>query len=200
MRAWIYLLLFLGIIGDVTMARADQSIKPPSSDRAIFAGGCFWCEEEAFEGVPGVISVVSGYTGGHTPNPTYEQVSTEQTGHKESVEVTFDPSKITYNQLLDIYWHNVDPFDAEGQFCDKGDSYKAVIFYTNETQKKEAEESKKNVETQLKKPVVTEIVAASTFYPAEEYHQKYAKKNPIRYKFYRYSCGRDKRLKEVWGK
>jgi peptide-methionine (S)-S-oxide reductase len=182
------------------MTKADEPLKTHSTEKAIFSGGCFWCVETAFEELPGVISVVSGYTGGHTPNPTYEQVSGEGTGHKESVEVTFDPTKITYDDLLGIYWHNIDPFDSEGQFCDKGDSYKAVIFYTNEAQKKKAEDSKKKVETQLKKPISTEIVAATRFYPAEEYHQKYAEKNPIRYKFYRYSCGRDARLKEVWGK
>ncbi|HUX79880.1 MAG TPA: peptide-methionine (S)-S-oxide reductase MsrA [Alphaproteobacteria bacterium] len=182
------------------MTHADKPVKSHSTEKAIFSGGCFWCVEVAFEGLPGVSSVVSGYTGGHTKNPTYEQVSGEGTGHKESVEVTFDPSKITYDELLETYWKNIDPFDAAGQFCDKGDSYKAFIFYTNETQKKKAEESKKKVEALLKKPVVTEIEAASTFYPAEEYHQKYAQKNPIRYKFYRYSCGRDKRLQQVWGK
>lgn len=172
---------------------------PQTNEIAIFSGGCFWCTEETFEDLPGVISVVSGYTGGHTKNPTYEQVSGEKTGHKEAVQITFDPSKITYEQLLDKYWHNVDPFNASGQFCDIGDSYKAVIFYTTDEQKKQAEASKRAVEERLKKPIVTEIQPASTFYPAEEYHQKFAKKNPLRYSFYRYSCGRDDRLKDVWG-
>lgn len=182
------------------MTHADESLKSNSTDVAIFSGGCFWCVESAFDKLPGVISAVSGYTGGHTLNPTYEQVSGEKTGHKEAVQVTFDPTKITYDELLETYWHNIDPFDATGQFCDKGDSYKAFIFYTNETQKKKAKESKKKHETELKQPIVTEIVGATTFYPAEEYHQKYYEKNPIRYKFYRYSCGRDARLNKVWGK
>lgn len=167
---------------------------------AIFAGGCFWCEEEVFEKVPGVISVMSGYTGGHLKNPTYEQVSAGGTGHLEAVQVTYDPSKITYEKLLDLFWHNVDPFDTLGQFCDKGSSYKAVIFYSGDEQKKLAESSKKKLEEQFKKPISTEIRAASEFYPAEEYHQKYAEKNPLRYSFYRRSCGRDARLGEVWGK
>ncbi len=182
------------------MTHADKPLKGSPVEVAIFSGGCFWCVETAFNDLPGVTSVVSGYTGGHVQNPTYELVSGEKTGHKESVQVTFDPRKISYDQLLEIYWKNIDPFDSEGQFCDKGDSYKAIIFYTNEIQKKKAEDSKKKAEEQLKKTIVTEIVAASTFYPAEEYHQKYAEKNPIRYKFYRFSCGRDKRLHEIWEK
>ena len=182
------------------MTNAKTSPPTHTPETAIFSGGCFWCEEEVFEDLSGVISVVSGYTGGHTKNPTYEDVSSEKTGHKESVQVTFDPAKITYDQLLEKYWHNIDPLDAEGQFCDIGDSYKAVIFYTNSAQKEKAEASKKKFSAQLHKPIVTEIQPASTFYPAEEYHQEYAKKNPLRYKFYRYSCGRDKRLSEIWGK
>lgn len=194
----IFYTLVISLILGATMTKAEAEPQP-STEIAIFSGGCFWGEEEVFDDLPGVISVISGYTGGHIKNPTYAQVSNERTGHKEAVKVTFDPSKITYEQLLDKYWRNIDPFNASGQFCDIGDSYKAVIFYASEAQKTLAEASKKKVETQLGKPVVTELQAASTFYPAEEYHQKYAKKNPIRYKFYRYSCGRDKRLKEVWG-
>lgn len=185
---------FLGI--SKTLAEDQQS---SASATAIFAGGCFWCEEEVFDSLPGVISTLSGFTGGHTSNPTYKEVSAGGTGHLESVQVTYDPQKISYGQLLDAFWHNVDPFDAEGQFCDKGDSYKAAIFYTNSEQKKVAEESKQNLEGSLKKKIVTEIRAASIFYPAEEYHQKYAQKNPIRYTFYRSRCGRDERLQAVWG-
>ena len=170
-----------------------------SEETAIFSGGCFWCVEEAFNHLPGVLSVTVGYTGGHTPHPTYEQVSHENTGHKESVQITFDPTKITYNDLLNTYWHNIDPFDGTGQFCDKGDSYRAVIFYTNDIQRKKAEASKNEIEQDLKMPVTTEIQKSSTFYPAEDYHQHYAEKNPLRYKFYRYTCGRDQRLTEVWG-
>lgn len=167
---------------------------------AIFAGGCFWCEEQVYEKQPGVISVISGYTGGTLKNPTYEQVSEGGTGHLEGVKVTYDPTKITYEKLLDLYWHNIDPFDPLGQFCDKGTSYKAVIFYTGDEQKKLAVESKTKLEEQFKKKITTEIVAASEFYPAEDYHQDYATKNPLRYGFYRRSCGRDARLEEVWGK
>ncbi len=197
-RALYFVTFLISMIGE-PMAATKKSL-PPSSEIAIFAAGCFWCEEEVFEDLPGVLSVVSGYTGGHTPYPTYEQVSGEATGHKESVQVTFDPSRITYDQLLEAFWHNADPFDGEGQFCDNGESYKAVIFYTNENQKQKADTSKKRWETVFKKQILTEIQASSTFYPAEDYHQNYGKKNPLRYKFYRYSCGRDKRLKEVWGK
>lgn len=189
-------LSFLGIVG-LMMNPAKAST---STETAIFSGGCFWCVDEAFNHLPGVISVTVGYTGGHTPNPTYEQVSHENTGHKESVQIVFDPTKITYDDLLTTYWHNIDPFDGGGQFCDKGDSYKAVIFYTNDKQQEKAETSKTNVEQQFQKPVATEIRQASPFYPAEDYHQHYAEKNPIRYKFYRYTCGRDQRLAQVWGK
>lgn len=161
---------------------------------AIFAAGCFWCVEEAFTHIPGVIEVTSGYTGGSSTQPTYQN----HAGHKEAVRVVFDPEKISYNQLLQIFWRNSDPFDAAGQFCDKGDAYKTVIFYGNDEQQKEAELSKKQIQELLGKPVVTELVAATAFYPAEEYHQRYAQKNPVRYTFYRFNCGRDARLKEVW--
>ena len=198
MITWISIIGFLGAMVNTSVIGAD---KPSSSTEvAIFSGGCFWCEAEAFNKLPGVLSVVSGYTGGHTIDPTYAQVSAEGTGHKESIQVTFDPTQITYDQLLDVYWHNIDPFDGKGQFCDKGDSYKALIFYTNDIQKHKAEASKKKLEAMLKQPILTEIQAASFFYPAEDYHQDYAQKNPIRYKFYRYACGRDKRLAEIWGK
>jgi peptide-methionine (S)-S-oxide reductase len=176
---------------------------PPNRDTAIFAGGCFWCEETAFEGVPGVISVTSGFTGGQTKNPTYEMVSAGSTGHAESVEVLFDPSRISYEKLLDIFWHNVDPTQANGQFCDHGTQYRSAIFYRDEAQKRAAEASRAKVEQDPRfagKKIVTQIVAASTFYPAEEYHQQFYKKNPVRYHEYRTGCGRDARLKEIWGK
>jgi peptide-methionine (S)-S-oxide reductase len=150
-----------------------------------------------FEHLPGVISVVSGFTGGKTKNPTYEQVSEGGTGHLESVKVTFDPHKISYEKLLEAFWNNVDPFDAQGQFCDKGDSYKAAIFYANEQQKEKAEASQKALQKQFKEKIVTAIKAAGEFYEAEEYHQHYAEKNPVRYKYYRWGCGRDKRLAEI---
>jgi peptide-methionine (S)-S-oxide reductase len=166
---------------------------------AIFAGGCFWCMETAFEGVPGVISSVSGYAGGPKKNPTYEEVGTGATGHAESVKVTYDPSKITYAKLLDLFWKNVDPFSANGQFCDRGPQYRSAIFWLDDAQKKAAEESKREVEKKLGKPVVTEVTRGGEFWPAEDYHQDFFKKNPVRYQSYRLGCGRDRRLKEVWG-
>jgi len=173
---------------------------PPET--AVFAGGCFWCEETAFEGVPGVLSVTSGYSGGQKKDPTYEEVSSGSTGHAESVEVAFDPSKITYAKLLDIFWHNVDPLDAGGQFCDRGTQYRSAIFYKGDAQKKAAEESKAKLETdpRFRGKIATQIVPLSTFYRAEEYHQDFYKKNPEHYAAYRIGCGRDLRMGEIWGK
>jgi peptide-methionine (S)-S-oxide reductase len=165
---------------------------------ATFAGGCFWCMEGPFDSLPGVISVTSGYTGGHVTNPTYEQVSAGGTGHRESVEIVFDPTKITYAKLLDVFWHNVDPTDNDGQFCDKGSQYRSAIFYHDETQKRLAEESKAAVVKKLGR-VYTDILPASIFWRAEDYHQHFYKKNPVRYHFYRFNCGRDQRLKSLWG-
>lgn len=166
---------------------------------AIFAGGCFWCMEKDFDHVKGVISTTSGYTGGTQKNPTYEEVSAGGTGHVESVQVTYDATKVSYEQLLDFYFHNIDPTRDDGQFCDKGNQYRPVIFYMNESQKAAAEKYKQDLIASKKiQPVLVQILPASTFYPAEEYHQKYYRKNPVRYKFYRYNCGRDKRIKEVW--
>jgi peptide-methionine (S)-S-oxide reductase len=168
---------------------------------AIFAGGCFWCMEPPFDALPGVIKTVSGYTGGHTENPTYKEVSNGRTGHLESVQVTYDPSKISYGKLLEVYWHNIDPFDNDGQFCDKGEPYKTVIFYQDERQKQLAEASKIEIKKRLlDKDIATSIKPAGKFYPAEEYHQDYYLKNPVRYKFYRFTCGRDHRLNQIWGK
>jgi peptide-methionine (S)-S-oxide reductase len=173
----------------------------PQRGSAIFAGGCFWCEETAFEGVPGVISVTSGYTGGQKKNPTYEEVSSGGTGHAESVEVVYDPSKISYQKLLEIFWHNVDPFQANGQFCDLGNQYRSAIFYRDDAQRAAAEASKRKLEEEprFRGKIVTQIVPASTFYPAEDYHQDFYKKNPVRYHSYRAGCGRDARLKAIWG-
>ena len=191
-------------------APASASAPAPASgthsapfEKAIFAGGCFWCEETAFEGLPGVESVISGYTGGFKKNPTYEEVSAGTTGHAESVEVTYDPSQITYSQLLDLFWHNVDPTQTNGQFCDHGTQYRSAVFYRDTTQKRLAEQSKHRIETtpqRFKEPIVTQIVAASVFYPAEAYHQDFYKKDPIRYQSYRMGCGRDLRLTQLWGK
>ena len=167
--------------------------------KATFAGGCFWCMEPPYDELEGVISTISGYIGGTTKNPTYEQVSAGTTGHTEAVEITYDPKKVSYEKLLEVFWRNIDPLTANAQFCDSGSQYRSGVFYHDQTQKTLAEASKKRVQSLFKQPIVTEIVAVSEFYPAEEYHQDYYKKNPIRYKFYRYSCGRDKRLQELWG-
>ncbi|ODT43362.1 MAG: peptide-methionine (S)-S-oxide reductase [Nitrospira sp. SCN 59-13] len=169
--------------------------------KAYFAGGCFWCMEEVFEKVPGVSAVVSGYMGGRVENPSYEQVSAGGTGHAESVEVVYDPAKVSYTTLLDAFWHNVDPVTPNAQFCDHGSQYRSVIFYQGEEQKRLAEESKLAIERsqRLTQPIVTELIKASPFYSAEEYHQDFYKKNPIRYKFYKFNCGRAQRLEEVWG-
>lgn len=170
--------------------------------KATFAGGCFWCMEPPFDELEGVVSTISGYAGGHMDHPTYEQVSAGGTGHAEAMQVTFDPQKVSYQKLLEVFWANVDPLDKGGQFCDRGDQYRTAIFYHDETQKRLAEESKMALETsgKLSRAVVTQIVPLTKFFPAEDYHQDYYKKNPIRYKIYRYGCGRDARLKEVWGK
>lgn len=182
-------------------ASAEQAARPAGKDAvAVFAGGCFWCVEDAFDKVPGVTETTSGYTGGHVDNPTYEQVSGEKTGHKESVQVRYDPAKVSYGRLLDIYWHNVDPTDGGGQFCDRGDSYRSVIYTLDPEQRTEAEASKKNVGAKLGKPIATEIAGAAKFYPAEDYHQGYHDKNAVKYKYYKWACGRAQRLEEIWGK
>lgn len=167
---------------------------------ATFAGGCFWCMVHPFDELPGVISVTSGYTGGHTPNPTYAEVSSHTTGHIEAIQIRYDPDRIQYQRLLEVYWRNVDPLDGGGQFCDRGDTYQSAIFYQDEEQKRLAEQSKTGIERRLQHQVVTEIRPAGRFYEAEDYHQNYYKKNPLRYTYYRYRCGRDQRLEELWGK
>ncbi len=167
--------------------------------KAVFAGGCFWCMEGPFEKLPGVSGVVSGYSGGERKNPTYEEVGSGSTGHAEAVEVIYDPARVSYEKLLEVFWRNIDPLSAHGQFCDRGEQYRSAIFYGNETERRLAEESKKKIEQRLKAKVSTEIVPAAAFYPAEEYHQDYYRKNPIRYGLYRKGCGRDARLAELWG-
>ena len=169
------------------------------SAKATFAGGCFWCMEPPFDELAGVISTTSGYIAGKTKNPTYEQVSTGTTGHTEALQVVYDPKKITYEKLLEVFWRNIDPLAANGQFCDLGSQYRSGIFYHNGNQKIAAEKSKKSIQTRFKQPVATEITAATVFYPAEDYHQDYYKKNPVRYKLYSHGCGRAQRLEEVWG-
>jgi peptide-methionine (S)-S-oxide reductase len=190
------LLLSLGALASAM----GQGSEPQRTAIATFAGGCFWCVEADFDKVDGVISTTSGYTGGRTANPTYEQVSHGGTGHAESVEIVYDPAKVSYKKLLDVFWHNIDPLAKDRQFCDHGDQYRSAIFYHDEEQRALAEASKAEVEKRFEQPVATQIVPAGAFYKAEEYHQDYYKKNPIRYKFYRYNCGRDARLEELWGK
>ena len=170
-------------------------------ETATFAGGCFWCMESPFEKLEGVKEVISGYTGGKKENPTYEEVSAGTTGHAEAIQITYDPAKITYAKLLDVFWRQIDPTDAGGQFADRGTQYRSAMFYHDDEQKKLAEKSREELQKsgRFQKPIVTEIVPASRFYPAEEYHQDYYRKNPIRYKYYRTGCGRDARVSEIWG-
>lgn len=187
----------------VIVSLDDTQTNPQSGlQTAVFAGGCFWCTESDFDKVRGVVSTTSGYIGGSVKNPTYEQVSAGGTGHAEAVEIKFDPKKITYANLLKVYWLSIDPLTENRQFCDSGSQYRSAIFYIGESQKKQARAYKKSLEVSkfFKQPIVTEITAATTFYPAEDYHQDYHNKNPVRYNYYRSSCGRDARLKQVWGK
>jgi peptide-methionine (S)-S-oxide reductase len=174
---------------------------PATTARAIFAGGCFWCVEADFDKIPGVLTTTSGYTGGRTVNPTYEQVSTNTTGHAEVVEVVYDPSKVSYARLVEYFWHTIDPTVKDQQFCDKGSSYRSAIFAVDAEQLKIAQASKLALEKSkpFKESIVTEVLPATTFYPAEDYHQDYYKTNPRRYKYYRNGCGRDARLQVVWG-
>jgi len=168
-------------------------------DTAIFAGGCFWCVEPPFDKLPGVISTTSGYTAGRTANPTYEAVSKGGTGHTEAVQIVFDPGKVSYERLLTVFWRNVDPFARDRQFCDRGDQYRAGIYTRDAAQQRAAEASRRAIATRFQEPIVTEIQPAGQFYAAEAYHQDYYKKNPVRYKYYRHRCGRDARLKAIWG-
>jgi peptide-methionine (S)-S-oxide reductase len=188
-----------GIIAGLLCLAAVGAADAQERARATFAGGCFWCMEPPFDKLDGVVSTTSGYTGGRTENPTYEQVSAGTTGHTEAVEIVYDPRKVTYAQLLEVFWRNIDPLTADRQFCDVGSQYRAAIFTHDETQRRLAEESKHAVAQRLQKPVVTEIAAASKFWRAEEYHQDFYKKNPVRYRLYRANCGRDQRLEAIWG-
>jgi peptide-methionine (S)-S-oxide reductase len=178
---------------------APAPADPPGSAAAVFAGGCFWCMEPPFDALPGVLSTTSGFTGGTVVDPSYEQVSAGGTGHVEAVRVVYDPRRIDYARLLEVYWHEVDPLDDAGQFCDRGESYRSAIFAADAEQRRLAEASKRAVAERLGAPVATQVRDAAPFYPAEAYHQDYARKNPIRYRFYRGRCGRDARLRELWG-
>ncbi len=195
-----FLTVALAVLALTSLSAAQNPTAPqPASGlaKATFAGGCFWCMEPPFERMKGVVSVTSGYTGGVKLNPTYEEVSAGGTGHRESVEVLYDPRQVSYSQLVDVFWHNVDPTNNQGQFCDFGGQYRTAIFYHDAEQKRIAETSKAFLQKQMKN--YTDVLPASVFYPAEEYHQDYYKKNPIRYKFYRANCGRDHRLEQIWG-
>lgn len=178
----------------------QMSDNPQKTKTAVFAGGCFWCTESDFEKVDGVIKAISGYTGGHVANPTYKQVSRGVTGHVEAVKVVYDPAKLTYDKLLEVFWRHVDPTDPDGQFVDRGSQYRSVIFYANEQEHRLAEASKKTLAAsgRFDKPIATDILPLSTFYPAEDYHQDYYKKNPIRYRWYRHGSGRDQFLEKAW--
>jgi peptide-methionine (S)-S-oxide reductase len=196
-------MLAIAIVGALALGSMSASAATATSGHAIatFAGGCFWCMEPPFDELDGVISTTSGYTGGRKQNPTYEEVSTGTTGHTEAVQVVYDPTRVTYERLLEVFWRNIDPVTANAQFCDHGTQYRSGIFTHDPTQRRLADESKRALEAsgRFKAPIVTEIVAAGPFYPAEEYHQDYYKKNPVRYKLYRAGCGRDRRLGELWG-
>jgi len=184
-----------------TPVQAQQKI-PPGHEIATFAGGCFWCMEPPYDEIPGVLSTTSGYIGGQKKNPTYEEVSSGRTGHTEAVQVVYDPKQVNYQKLLDVFWPNIDPTTPNAQFCDHGSQYRSGIFYHNEEQMRLALASRDQVERtkRFREPIVTEITKATIFYPAEDYHQDYYKKNPLRYKFYRANCGRDQRLEQLWGK
>jgi peptide-methionine (S)-S-oxide reductase len=194
----------VGLLAYATLAvwPSSGALGAATPAKAYFAGGCFWCMEEAFEKVDGVLAVVSGYMGGTVANPTYEEVSAGRTGHAESVEVIYDPTKVTYQKLLDAFWRNIDPVTPNAQFCDHGTQYRAVVFYSTDEEKRLAEESKRSLEESKRfpQPIVTQLAQASTFYQAEDYHQDYYKKNPLRYKYYKFSCGRAQRLEALWGK
>ncbi len=196
-KAVYFLTVIILTVFNISFANAES----PSSatEKAIFAGGCFWCMEPPFDKIDGVISTTSGYTSGHQKNPTYKQVSAGVTGHTEAIEIVFDPDKVSYEKLLEVFWLNIDPLNAKGQFCDYGTQYRTGIYYLDEQQQKLAEASLAGIKSKLNKPIATEIKAATQFYPAEDYHQNYYQVNPVRYNYYRWSCGRDQRLQELWG-
>jgi peptide-methionine (S)-S-oxide reductase len=199
------ILLALAVaVGGLMPAHAQTQVAPgpaPGQAVATFAGGCFWCMEPPFDKIKGVISTISGYTGGKVPNASYEQVSDGGTGHAEAVQIIYDPAQVTYKQLLHVFWRNIDPLAKDRQFCDSGDQYRTAIFVHDDEQRRAAEASKKEIASsgKLKGTIQTQIAAAATFYAAEDYHQDFYLKSPTKYKFYRWNCGRDQRLKELWG-
>jgi len=200
-------ILALALVSVLSVTACAQAQEPaprlgsPNLERAVFGGGCFWCVEEAFDQVEGVVSTTSGYTGGRSANPTYAQVSSGRSGHVEVVQVEYDPARVRYDQLLEVFWKNIDPLTPNRQFCDSGPQYRAVIYYGSEQERRAAEASKQAIvdSGRFNQPIVTEIAAAAPFYAAEEYHQNYYRKNPVRYRYYKFSCGRAQRLSELWG-
>ncbi len=206
LAAPLLLAALLTACGPTSAQTPETTASPPSSGAAdgvaVFAGGCFWCTEADFDKVPGVFSTISGYIGGSVANPTYQQVSAGTTGHTEAVQVRYDPSKTSYAKLLEAFWPTIDPLTANAQFCDHGSQYRSAIFYGTADQQTQAEASKAALQNsgRFNQPIVTEILPASTFYPAEDYHQDYYQKNPLRYAYYRRGCGRDARLEQLWGK
>ena len=201
-RHFVSIVVSLSLSGGLVLWSGSQDARAADPAKAYFAGGCFWCMEEAFEQVEGVLTVVSGYMGGTVPNPSYEQVSAGRTGHAESVEVSYDPAKVSYQKLLDVFWRNVDPITPNAQFCDHGSQYRSAVFYRTDEEQRLSEESKAAIERskRFSAPIATQLVKASVFYQAEDYHQDYYKKNPLRYKYYKYGCGRAQRLEALWGK
>lgn len=203
MKTWLQSLAALALSLLIGQAGAQTPLAPAAAGQAataIFAGGCFWCVEADFDKVPGVLSAESGYTGGKTANPTYQTVSAGGTGHTEAVRLTYDPRVVSYPVLLDFFWHHIDPTVKDRQFCDTGDQYRSAIYYNSPAQKAVIEASKAAIlKSGVLKEIYTEIAPESTFYPAEDYHQDYYNKNPLRYKYYRLTCGRDSRVAEVWG-
>jgi peptide-methionine (S)-S-oxide reductase len=195
MGRWIGAVAALALVALVLTGGGRESAAAVETKTAIFAGGCFWCVEDAFEHVDGVTETISGYAGGTKPNPTYG----DHEGYQEAVRVNYDPAKVTYARLLDTYWHNIDPFDANGQFCDQGNAYRSVIFYGNDEERALAEQTKEEIADRFKEKVVTEIKPATTFTAAEDYHQNYHNTNPVSYKFYKWNCGRAQRLEQIWG-
>ena len=188
------LLAVVAVLSHFPLAASAQELQ-----KAVFAGGCFWCVESDFDQIPGVVATISGFTGGTTSDPSYPQVTAGGTGHYEAVEITYDSSTVRYEELLTAFWHSVDPTDGGGQFCDRGKSYETAVFVANELERSVAEASKAAAQEMIDNPIVTPILATGPFYAAEEYHQDYYTKNPIRYKFYRWNCGRNQRVEEVWG-
>ena len=201
-RHSVSIVVSLSLLVSLTLWSGGMDARAADPAKAYFAGGCFWCMEEAFEHVEGVVEVVSGYMGGTVANPRYEQVSGGSTGHAESIEVSYDPAKVSYQKLLDVFWRNVDPITPNAQFCDHGSQYRSAVFYGTDEERRLSEESKAAIERskRFSAPIATQLVNASTFYQAEDYHQDYYKKNPLRYKYYKYGCGRAQRLEALWGK